>query len=77
LLNPNLRKIKYYTPYNRQVLPTRRNTVRRNPKLTTEGDLQWKMFTNMDNTTGTEWLLEQNGIINLGQNDIIKEGTLR
>jgi hypothetical protein len=35
------------------------------------------VFTNMDNTTGTEWLLEQNGIVNFEQNGIIKEVTIR
>jgi hypothetical protein len=38
------RKIGYYTPYNRQVLPRHRNTVRMNSKLTVEEDSQWKMF---------------------------------
>jgi hypothetical protein len=52
-----------------------------NPKLVVEEDSQWKMFINMDNTTGTEWyhgrLLGQNGTINFEQNGIIKEVTIR
>jgi hypothetical protein len=31
----------------------------------------------MDNTMGTEWLLEQNGIINFERNGIIKKVTIR
>jgi hypothetical protein len=54
LLSLNLRKIRYYTLYSRQVLPKRRNTTRMNSKLTIEEDSQWRMFINMDNTTGTE-----------------------
>jgi hypothetical protein len=37
--------------------------VRMNLKLSVEEDSQWKMFINMDNSTGT--------------NGIIKEGTIR
>jgi hypothetical protein len=29
-----------------------------NPKLSVEEDSQWKVFINMDNTTGTEWYLK-------------------
>jgi hypothetical protein len=54
--SPNLRKIEYYTPYSRQVLPKRRKMVRMNFQLSMEEDLQWKMYTNM------EELQEQNGI---------------
>jgi hypothetical protein len=42
MLSLNLRRIRYYTPYNRQVLPKHRNMVRMNPKLTVEEDLPWK-----------------------------------
>jgi hypothetical protein len=42
LLSLDLRKVEYYTTYNRQVLPTRRNTIRMNSKLTVEEDLQRK-----------------------------------
>jgi hypothetical protein len=38
----NLRRIEYYTPYSRQVLPRRRNTTRMNPKLSVEEDLLWE-----------------------------------
>jgi hypothetical protein len=52
----NLRRIEYYTPYSRQVLPTHRKTVRMNLKLITKEDLLWKI-------SGTEWYpREQDGI---------------
>jgi hypothetical protein len=44
----NLRRIEYYTPYSRQVLPTHTKTVRMNPRLIAEEDLLWKI-------SGTEW----------------------
>jgi hypothetical protein len=46
LLSLNLRRIEYYTPYSRQVLPTYRKTVRMNFKLSREEDSQWKMYIN-------------------------------
>jgi hypothetical protein len=55
LLSLNLRKIRCYTPYNRQVLPTRRKTVRMNSKLIVEEDLQWKMFYKHGRITEIEW----------------------
>jgi hypothetical protein len=61
----NLRRIEYYTPYSRQVLPTHRKTVRMNPRLIAEEDLLWKITRNRMVSMGTEWYrkLEQNGII--------------
>jgi hypothetical protein len=44
----NLRRIEYYTPYSRQVLPRRRNTTRMNPKLSVEEDLLWENYLNME-----------------------------
>jgi hypothetical protein len=44
----SLRRIEYYTPYSRKVLPTHRKTVRMNPRLIAEEDSLWK-------TTGTKW----------------------
>jgi hypothetical protein len=48
LLSPDLRRIEYYTPYSRQVLPTYRKTVRMNLKLSMEEDSQWKMYINQE-----------------------------
>jgi hypothetical protein len=48
LLSLNLRRIEYYTPYSRKVMPKRRNTIRMNPKPTIEEDLLWKMYINME-----------------------------
>jgi hypothetical protein len=36
----NIRRIGYYTPYSRQVLPKHRKTVRMDLKLSIEEDLQ-------------------------------------
>jgi hypothetical protein len=63
----NLRRIEYYTPYSRQVLPTHRKTVRMNPRLIAEEDLLWKIIRNRMVSMGSEWLLEQNGIVNLSK----------
>jgi hypothetical protein len=54
----NLRRIEYYTPYSRQVLPTHRKTVRMNPRLIAEEDYLWKITRNRMVSMGTEWLLE-------------------
>jgi hypothetical protein len=57
-LNP--RKIEYYTPYSRQVLPKHRKMVRMDFKLSVEDGLLWKKFINMEDyenrmvSTGTE-----------------------
>jgi hypothetical protein len=48
LLSLNPRKIVYYTPYSRQVLPTHRKTVRMGLKLSMEEDSQWKMLINLE-----------------------------
>jgi hypothetical protein len=45
-LNP--RKIAYYTPYSRQVVPKCRNTTRMNLKLSMEEDSQWKKYINQE-----------------------------
>jgi hypothetical protein len=46
-LSHNPRKIEYYTPSSRQVLPKHRNMTRMNFKHFVEEDLLWKMFINM------------------------------
>jgi hypothetical protein len=69
LLSLNLRKIVYYTPYSRQVLPKHRKTVRMNLKITVEEDSLWKVYINMEDyknrmVTRTEWYpREHNGKI--------------
>jgi hypothetical protein len=77
----NLRRIEYYTPYSRQVLPTHRKMVRMNPRLmlkkTCYGRLQEQNSIH-GNRMVSHWRLpEQNGIINFEQNGIIKEVTIR
>jgi hypothetical protein len=61
LISLNPRRIAYYTPYSRQVLPKHRNTARMNPKLSVDEDLLWKMYFSMEDyknrmvSTRTEW----------------------
>jgi hypothetical protein len=67
LLRLNPRKIEYYTPYSRQVLPKRRKAVRMNFQLSGEEDSQWKMYINMEdykNKMVPPWnVVGQNGIM--------------
>jgi hypothetical protein len=68
LLSLNLRRIAYYIPYSRQVLPKHRKIVRMNPKLNAEEDSQWKIFLStwiipweQNDTLNMKGLQEQNG----------------
>jgi hypothetical protein len=56
MLNLNLRRIAYYIPYSRQVLPKRRNIVRMNLKPSVEEDSQ------MEDVQQPGRILEENGI---------------